>query len=90
MELIPVCGTGAAGGSTGGAGRIRGGRGGRRRSVGRERFDGLSLSFDLFEDMRQGLHGEDVLGQLSQQRQVAGLQTAAAQDAESAPGGGGR
>lgn len=83
--MIPVSGGGADRGSTGGAGRIRGGGGGgRRRSIGRERFDGPPLSFDLCEEMRQGLDGEDVFRQLGQQSQVTGLQTTAAQDAESA------
>lgn len=52
--------------------------------MGGERFDCPSLSFDLCEHVRQGLERQHVLGQLGQQRQVAGLQAAAAQDAESA------
>lgn len=94
--MIPVASGGVDSGSTDGPARIRGGRGGgRRRSTGRKRFDGPPLSFDLFEDIRQGLDSEDVFGQLGQQSQVAGLQATAAQDVESAvlrplssPGGG--
>lgn len=84
VELVPVSGRagGAARGrSIGGAGRVEG-RGGRRRSPGRERFDSPFFAFDLSEDVRQRLDSENIFRQLGQQRQIAGLQTAAAQDVQ--------
>lgn len=96
--MLPVVGGGVDSGPMRRAGEIRGRGGGRRGSIGRESFDGSPLSFNLCEDLRQGLDSENVFGQLGQQSQVAGLQTTAVQDAErailrplsSSGGGGGR